>query len=305
MFVLNVSPRTDTAGDGWRTQQAFERLSSFYYRSTARKQIGFGFPLDLPWDKAAWAYGRADVIHHRQMFTAERVLRQRPKPAVIQHHGTYFRQHYGELLNEQRRRGAIGLAATLDLWLMAPDQLEWLPAPYDLEWLRSFRQRRSPGEDQPVVIAHAPTNRTLKSTDYFLAACDRLARSVPIEVLLIERTQWQECLRLKGTADIYFDQLHLGYGNNAIEAWGMGIPVICGAQPETLAEMRRRFGTLPFYEADEESLYYALLDLVSSYAKRRTFGELGRQHAGRYHADEVVVPMLEAIYRRAAQCSTS
>ena len=36
----------------------------------------------------------------------------------------------------------------------------------------------------------------------------------------------------KGRADVFVDQMILGYGCNAIEAWGMGIPVIAGVDPE-------------------------------------------------------------------------
>ena len=213
-------------------------------------------------------------------------------PAVIQHHGTYFREHAPRLLREQRARKAIGLASTLDLWLMAPDDLEWLPAPYDGEWLRSFRK---PAD--VLTIAHAPTNRKIKSTAAFEAACDRLAKLIPIRVLVIENQPWTECLRLKGQADIYFDQTQLGYGNNAIEAWGMGIPVIAGASDETLAEMERRF-PLPFYEATESTIYYALLDLASSQIKRDYWARRGAEHFARFHDERVVVPQLQGVYRR-------
>lgn len=87
-----------------------------------------------------------------------------------------------------------------------------------------------------VLIAHAPTNREVKSTAAFLEAVDRLrAEGHDIEVDLIEGRTWDECLERKARADIYFDQVKLGYGNNSVECWGMGIPVIAGAAPVTLA----------------------------------------------------------------------
>lgn len=285
LSVVNISTRADTGGDGIRTKWAFDRLTDWSYRSTRRKEL-FGYPGDLPYDQRGHWLAKANVIHQRQMFVTD-------GPAVIQHHGTYFRQHHARLMAEQRSRGHIGLAATLDLWLMYPDELEWLPAPYNLDWLASFRKR-----SDVLTIAHAPTNRAIKGTDAFLDAMDRLERRLPVRRLVIERKPWLECLSLKGTADIYFDQLALGYGNNAIEAWGMGIPVVAGGAPETLAEMQRRF-PLPFYQATEDTLYYVLLDLVSSQVKRDYWGRLGLEHVRRWHADEVVVPALQDIYRRA------
>jgi hypothetical protein len=226
------------------------------------------------------------VIHHRQMFVTD------AKPAVIQHHGTYFRDNHKRLIREQRSRKAIGLASTLDLWAMYPDDLEWLPAPYDGEWLRSFRK-----PSDVLTIAHAPTNREIKGTAAFLAACERLSRQVEVRVVLIENRAWDECLRLKGQADIYYDQTELGYGNNAIESWGMGIPVIAGAADATLETMSNRF-PLPFYSATESTLYHVLLDLASSQVKRDYWARRGAEHFARFHDDRVVVPQLQDIYRR-------
>ena len=107
-----------------------------------------------------------------------------------------------------------------------------------------------------VRIAHAPTNRAIKSTDALIAVVEAFrAEGLPVELDLIEQVTLGECLARKAAADIYFDQVILGYGCNAIEAWGMGIPVIAGADPWTLERMRREFdGRLPFLVATEETI---------------------------------------------------
>jgi glycosyltransferase involved in cell wall biosynthesis len=117
--------------------------------------------------------------------------------------------------------------------------------------------------------------------------------------LIIEGVSNAECLRLKATADIYFDQTAYGYGVNGIEAMALGIPVVAGAQPDTLAEMERRF-PIPFYTSTEDTLYYDLLDLVSSQVRRDYWGSMGLEHVRRFHDERVVVKQLEAIYRRLA-----
>jgi hypothetical protein len=296
MRVLNCSHLADTGGNGWRTKAAFDRLSDIEYRSTARQQNYLDYPVDLPWSEAREAWLRADVVHVRDGFQAQALLEVPDRPTVIHHHGTQFRRHRDDLLREQRRTGAIGLAATLDLYLMAPDDVTWMPALYDVDALAAMR---TPVLDDVLRIAHAPTNRAIKSTEGFLRAARRLSKELPVEVILIERTPWRECMVSKAKADIYFDQVALGYGNNAIEAWGMGIPVIAGAQPATLDEMQRRFGSLPFMAADESSIYQALRRLADL-ETRETWGEAGYQHARKWHDAPVVVQMLEAIYRQAA-----
>jgi hypothetical protein len=294
--ILNASHVADTGGNGWRTAQAFARLApDWHYRSTCRTTNYLAYPRDLPWERAISEWKRADVVHVRDGFQAERLLRAPRRPTVIHQHGTQFRRHRDALLREQRQRRAIGLAATLDLYLMAPDDLIWAPALYDLGELAAMR---SPIDDGILRIAHAPTNRAIKGTDAFLRAVEALGHELPVELILVERASWSSCLAAKARADVYFDQVALGYGNNAIEAWGMGQPVIAGGAIETLAEMERRFGSLPFVLADEGSILKALRHLADP-AARQEWARRGREHAERFHSATAGVAFLQGIYRRA------
>jgi hypothetical protein len=293
--ILNCSHLADTGGNGWRTAQAFRRLTDWSYHFAAKNRNYLAYPTDLRWDEAIRWWRRADVVHLRDGFQAQALLDAPDRPTVIHHHGTQFRLHRDELLREQSRRGAIGLAATLDLYLMAPSDVEWMPALYDLEWLAA--QRRVI-DDGILRIAHAPTNRSIKSTEAFLRAVGRLEKETPVELILIERTAWAECIARKATADIYFDQVALGYGNNAIEAWGMGQAVIAGGAPDTLDEMTRRFGGLPFLPADESSILHALRALADP-SQRAHWSAVGRAHAERWHSESAVVPLLQSVYERA------
>lgn len=295
MRVLNASHMADTGGNGIRTKWAFDKLTDWLYRSVCRGQNYLAYPRDLPWDAVLDEWQKADVVHVRDHFVAEKRIGAPRRPTVIHHHGTQLRKRWRELIPEQRRRRAIGLASTLDLLAYAPDDLAWAPALYDLDWLAELRR---PVDDGVLRIAHAPTNRTVKSTEAFLAAAERLGRELPVEVILVERSAWADCLARKARADIYFDQVALGYGNNAIEAWGMGIPVVAGGQPDTLDEMVRRFDALPFVLADEGTIYEALRSLTDPDA-RATWAARGRAHAERFHSDRAGVEFLQGIYRAA------
>ena len=302
MSVLSVNAGADTAGQGVRMAQGFARHApDWSFRSVARTGTYIAYPTDLDWDnkvvESLWH--EADVVHLHNNFRTAVIFEKRAgdKPAVIHHHGTMFREGRKSLLEETRKRGAIGIVSTLDLYLIAPDELEWLPAPYDVDWLATLR---NPISDGKIRIGSAPTNRRIKSTDAFLDAVDRLAHDYPIELVLIEREDWQTCLAKKATVDIFFDQVILGFGCNAIEAWGMGIPVVAGADDATLDEYERRFGYLPFHHATEATIYDALRELCDSVALREQYGQIGRAHVERYHDDAKVVAQLQSIYRRAA-----
>lgn len=298
----------DTGGVNAAIGQAFADEPDWAWHSIISTRNYIGYPIDLNWDRdiVEYHWRHADVVHlHHSMVAAKRLLygwkgfRLPRRPFVVHYHGTGFREDSKPYLLEQRRFRATGLVGTLDLWLQAPHLVEWLPCPVT-------ERPRTPIEDGMVRIAHAPTNREVKGTQAFLEAIERLqADGLPVELDLIEGVPWSECLARKAQADIYYDQVQLGYGNNAIEAWGMGIPVIAGAQPATLAEMERRFGDLPFYVTTEQDIYSSLKAMVQSPDLRVEYTDRGLAHVRRFHDERVVVEQLKRIYLSVAGKETA
>ena len=300
MKVASIHSGQDTGGQSIRLKQAFDRYApEFGFRAMNQRATYIDYPADLPWRRRAAEQlaSQADVVHWHNGYGTARALKMTHKPAVIHHHGTMYRSDPNRFNREHRTYGGIGMVSTLDLWVIGEGEVEWLPAPYDVEWLGSLR---TPHDSDRIVIAHAPTNRSAKNTSEFLAATERLqSEGFPIDVELIERATWAECLRRKARADIFFDQVLYGYGCNALEAWGMGIPVVAGANDETLDEMERRFGHLPFYHATEDTIYDALKELVESPELREQYGRIGYQYVKTYHDEPVVVEQLKRLYRKA------
>lgn len=305
MRVLNVADGPDTGGWGARLRKAFGRHQpDVHYESYATRPRYFDYDTDIvdlrnPGTRgqliAAW--NTADVVHLRNSTDLQDRLRVHKRPTIVQYHGARFRNYHHSLLPQLRQHGATGIVSTLDLWLIAPAELTWVPSPYDLDWLTSFWAPRA--DDGILRIAHAPTDREIKSTEPFLAAVDKLRQQLPVELILIENTPWLDCLALKGTADVYYDQAILGMGNNAIEAMGMGIPVVCGAQDATLAEYYKRFGSLPFVLTDEGSIYQGLLYLAAK-ANREQYARRGLEYVRAWHDERVVVEQLHGMYEQVA-----
>lgn len=303
--VLLLNMGADTGGVLISYVRAFRDEPGWDVRSLVSSTNYIGYEPDLHWDdptlKQSW--NAADVVHlHHDMVAAERLTggwkrwMLPAKPYVLTFHGTGFREEPNKHLRQMRQFRAVGVCSTLDLVLLAPDELEWAPPAVNVEMLQAMKR---PSTDT-VRIAHAPTNRQIKSTALLIEAVEHLkAEGFPAELDLIERVPWTECLARKAKADIYFDQVILGYGCNALEAWGMGIPVIAGASDETLDEMERRFGHLPFYHATEETIYDALKELVESPELREQYGRIGYEYVKAYHDEPVVVEQLKRLYRRA------
>lgn len=326
--VLSFNLGADPAGISGGIARAFRNDREWHVRSLVSKVNYIDYPAPEPFDRRAvvQAWGEADVVHLHHDFRSFDLVHQgwagsrlESKPFVVEFHGQRFRKAPWSHLIELVLNDAIGLASTLDLYLLGPERLEWAPAPVNVEAMQAMKQPSG----ERVLIAHAPTNPKIKSTytcsrddclnrtwetaceDSFAGACKRLiAEGYPIEVDIIQNVPWAECLRRKAKADIYFDQVILGYGCNALEAWGMGIPVVAGAADATLDEMERRFGRLPFYHATQDTIYDALKELVEDPELRAEYGRIGHEYVRKYHDEPVVVEQLKRIYRRAMGEST-
>lgn len=292
MRVLSWSGGDDVGGVGWGMASAFNAVRpDWTYESVVGSPSWLQYPRHTPIERLDTAWAEADVVHLHEGFSFVRG----PKPLVVTYHGTGFREVPGLCLEQVRLHRAVCLVPTLDLWLLAPDEVTWAPAPFDLDWLATLR---TPVDDGVLRIGHCPTNRALKSTDAFLAAASRLGRELSVEVVMVEGRPWAECLPVKATLDVYFDQTLFGYGQNSVECWGMGIPVVAGADERTLGEMVRRF-PLPFVQADESTIYQALRVLAEPDA-RAQWAARGLAHAERFHSQRAFVDLLEPIYRQQA-----
>jgi hypothetical protein len=300
--VFSFATGQDLAGIGVRMAQAFARHApDWEFRATASSTTYIDYPVDVPYRQrdAERLYDAADVVHlHGNLQAHDWYDDGQGKPTVLEHHGTEFRWYHGRLARQARRIGAVQVASTLDLTMLERG-IEWAPAPYNLDELRAIRAEHYIATDK-IRIAHAPTNREVKSTGYFLDAMRSLARTHPVELILIEGRAWLKCLALKAKADIFYDQVQLGYGCNAIEAWAMGIPVVAGVEdPDVREFMAQRWDGLPFYEATENTIYDALRTLVESEQARREWAERGTRHVERFHEEDRVVPLLQDLYRNA------
>lgn len=319
MRVLIIASGADPNAEGMRYKAAADRHGGAQIRAAITSTHGYKRqPYDVLVTGNAGAVRRlwadADLIHLQNRVQAyDRFDDGAGKPAILHHHGHAFRTDPEPLLARARRSGWPQAASTLDLVEIAPDEITWLPTPYDLDALAALRRQHQREPDGVVRIAHAPTFRTLKSTDEVIAAVDALqAEGLPVELDLIEHVTWSECLRRKASADIYVDQLLLGYGCNAIEAWGMGLPVVAGVDPEraawvnhpipstTRGRMLHEFGgALPFAEASPDSLVDVLRELVTSAELRADWALRGMAHVARFHGQRPALERLLALYERA------
>ena len=295
-----------------RFQAAAEKFGELKIRSVHRAQhIYQQMPADIIWthgntNKIRELAESADIIHLNNSTAAARRLRIpiRAKPTLLHHHGSLFRSNPQYMFQEARIFGAVQCVSTVDLMRTAPDVLHWAPTAYDIDWLAEFGKENRREPDGKLRIVQCPTDgpkSPYKSTPVLEAAVRRLQNEgMDIELVVVRDKPWIEALTLKATADVYFDQVKLGYGCNAVEAWGMGIPVIAGADPWTLAKMREVYGSeaLPFYEATEDTIADAI-EALSTKKLRTQYAKRGMAHVRKFHDERPALTRLAQLYSMA------
>jgi hypothetical protein len=299
--ALILSSNMDTAGIGIALKYAMEKYTDWSVRVIHRLHRYMAYPTDLYWAlgapmPAGYAdlFREADVIHVVERWNAVTPFAGwRDKPLVMHHHGAEFDEfRTQELIREVAEYRAYGIVSTPDLLLNGPS-LEWLPNPCNLDRMRQIRHDNFVLHEG-LRIAHSPTDRVRKDTDLFLSV-------VPSDFTtdVIEGETWDECLARKAQADIFYDQLRIGYALSSIEAMAMGIPVVSGASDQrTIDLMLNLFGDLPFLLANEHTLGEQL-EHMRDPEVRRLFAAAGTAHVERWHDESKVARQLDLIWQKA------
>jgi hypothetical protein len=301
--------KDDPGGVVGRYQLAAEKFGTLSIKSVHRVEHYFDWQdPSILWTRENQAEIRAlvdeaDIIHLNNSYMAVMRFHVR-KPMLLHHHGSLFRNNPQHMLDTAKHHRMLQAVSTIDLTRPAPKLLHWLPTAYDIDALAAFARKREVLKhrirpDGRIRIVSAPTNRELKSTEQLIVAVKHLqAEGLPIDLELIEGRTNLEVLTAKATADIVFDQTMFGYGCNAVEAWGMGVPVIAGADPWTLDAMRKEWGRggLPFYSATDATIIDAIRDLATSKDLRDEFGARGLAHVRKYHDEKPALERLAELY---------
>jgi len=300
MRVFLLASGCDTAGQLAAIRAALSRERP-QWRVDQMRRIAkwIDYPRQYDWRpglaRKLWA--AADVVHLCQSLRP--LARFGAKPCVVHHHGSEYRlpEDRARIDAACRAAGTVQVVATLDL--LGSPGVEWLPAVAHLDGLAQMRAATPPHEG--IVIAHSPTQPAIKGTAAIELAVARIkAMGYPVTLDVITGVPWSECLARKARADIFVDQLELGYGLSAVEAWGMGLPVVVGVADQAVRRrMADMWDALPFVEASPDTLVDALLPLVTDATLRVYWGQRGAAHAARFHSEAAIAERLERLYGRA------
>jgi hypothetical protein len=269
MNILSLA-QWDWAGCGFFLSEAINACTEHHSRAVKIEESRFDFPFDIFRPRKQqlgvlikWAH----TIHIHDAFKQPRYK----QPVVVTFHGTRYRRAPEAYHKMLAKKSWYGTVATPDLTRFG------LPLMPDCR--PDLREYHDPPDEFTVV--HTPSKRDVKGTERVIEACRRTG----VRLTLIEGKPYRECLEIKGRAHVLVDQLELGYGCSAIEAWAMGLPVIADALEEGEQAILDTFEYLPYVKAGF-GLESILDRMQIDPGYRQDWADTGRQHYQEWHSYE-------------------
>jgi glycosyltransferase involved in cell wall biosynthesis len=201
-------------------------------------------------------------------------------------------------LQAWRRHAHRELVSEPDLFRVAPEAVMVQQA-IDLEYWRPTGQPPISRQDGVIRIAHAPSMRRKKGTEFVESSVAELqSAGYPVELLLIEKVPFDQVKQRYEQCDIGLDQVLYGwYGKVSIELMALGKPVVCYIDPELLPYRR----DMPIVNAHPCNLTEQLKMLVENPGLRQELGEKGREYVRQYHDVRSIVDQCIDLYQSAFQ----
>jgi len=299
----------DCGNSGHKLMHALNK----YVNCKARCIVARGAPSAYPYKRdiivegnpqnrklATQVINEADIIHIKgdQVIEAKFLGIPLPKnkPIIVTRSGSIYRRNYRKIYRGDLKLSRIRTAFMADLAFADTDVI-FIPHPIDTNDLVPLPLEKRSGV---LTISHSPTNRRAKRTELI----QRAIAGIPnIRLDIIQKVKYNECLRRKGLAHIFYDRIQQGvgsYGNSAIEACALGLATISyisdqarNVKPEMLG-----VNNCPILSTNPNGLRQIVQKLVNEHELRKSLMQKCREWAVKWHSSEVVAKKFDELYRK-------
>ncbi len=146
------------------------------------------------------------------------------------------------------------------------------------------------------------TKENIKSTHIYLPLIERLKNEgYNVELIFAKDIPNKEVRFLMTQADIVLDMLTFGwFGANIREGMMLGKPCVCFLRKEWMEQARQEIpgyiDELPVINANPETIYSVLTDLITNKDKRERIGTASREFAVKWHSSEYGAREIDRIF---------
>ncbi len=258
----------DWAGSGYKLCEAINRYTEHDIKLISQKGNMFEHPRGelLKRKNRKRLQNRvntSDIIHLKGDWPPSDVyigLHIKHKKKIITTSGGWMRKkEYGGMgrFETQMRQYKKAFCTSFDPDLLYDDYPgdTWIPHPID-----SIGKENIWTQPEIPIIAHSPSNRGSKHTDFLLEVLNKLKKRVKFKLDLIENVTFNEAVERRKGATLFADQFKVGwYGNSAIEAMQFGIPVVNWISPMSIRQGPELIKSCPVISTDKTIESYARL----------------------------------------------
>jgi len=231
------------------------------------------------WEEAQEIIAKADFFHIGRFPVRDNRLalleRLSPNNCVIQYFGTQLRQNANKIYSWHQNKQITGIGA----WDFT--MIQNAPFFYHINMMFDSAIVQAVPEPQGTIrVVHPTTDRRIKKTELFLDAIKVLENKYDVKGIVIEGKTNEECLALKGSAHMTFDQISVGiYGVSAIESLAMGHVVFGGISnfAASVYPDNPLVWVTPYNVEQKIEYFLKHPELLS------TRGKMGREWVKRYH----------------------
>lgn len=150
-------------------------------------------------------------------------------------------------------------------------------------------------QKKTFTIAHAPSNKEIKGTNYIASAIESLKeKGYNIDFKLVEGMNHHEALKEYAKADIVIDQVRIGwYGVLAVEAMALGKPVVSYIRNDLKHYLPKQ---KPVVSANPKNIETVLERLLNDGELRELTASSARKYVRELHDAPHVAETLEYVY---------
>jgi hypothetical protein len=196
-------------------------------------------------------------------------------------------------LKKWRRYADAMFVSEPDLLWVVPEAT-MIQQAIDLSYWKANNQEAVYRPDNTIRIAHAPSMRRKKGTEFVEQSINELKNlGYQVELVLIEKMPFHQVKSMYESCDIGIDQVLYGwYGKVSIELMALGKPVITYINDDLFSYR----SDMPIVNANPHNLSEKLKELIDNHQLRRELGERGIEYVQRYHDVKAIIDQCLEFY---------
>ncbi|THB78642.1 MAG: glycosyltransferase family 1 protein [Desulfobacteraceae bacterium] len=191
------------------------------------------------------------------------------------------------------------VVSTPDLLKVARDAV-WVPNLVPIHDVQFMPRYELSLTRESIKICQSPTRKFHKHTEVFKSVMAELTKIHPnVETVIIEKTPYFECLRIKKACHIIFDHMRGWFGIASLESLSHGKPVIAGLDDWNIKCIKEFTGAeqLPWQIArNRQELADVLNTLIGDSDLRQSIGQQSRAFMENYWTEKHVLQVLLDTY---------